>query len=292
MQKSRKVLVTGALGQLGSEIRGLAAGNGDFVYTDCLGSDDIIPLDICDSEAVSACIAENSVGTIVNCAAYTNVERAEDEPELCRRINCEGVAVLAGAALEAGASLIQISTDFVFDGTKGSPYLEADNPSPLSVYGRTKAEAEDIIVSSGVLGVIIRTAWLYSPYGKNFVKTMLHLGSTLPSVNVVNDQVGSPTYAADLAEAVLKIIPLAGSKKGEIYNYSNEGACSWFDFASETMRLAGLPCEVIPVSSSEYPQKAVRPAYSYLDKSKIAAELELDVPRWQDSLRKCLERLI
>ena len=292
MQKSRKVLVTGALGQLGSEIRRLTEGNGDFVFTDCLGSDGIITLDICDADAVAACIAENSVGTIVNCAAYTNVERAEDEPEICRRINCEGVAVLADAALKAGASLIQISTDFVFDGTKGSPYLEDDSPAPLSVYGRTKAEAEDIITASGVHGVIIRTAWLYSPYGKNFVKTMLHLGSTLPSVNVVNDQVGSPTYAADLAEAVLKFIPLAVSKKGEIYNYSNEGACSWFDFACETMRQAGLTCAVNPVSSSEYPQKAVRPAYSYLDKSKIAAELELDVPRWQDSLQKCLERLI
>ena len=292
MQKRRKVLVTGALGQLGSEIRRLTAGNDDFVFTDYLASDGILPLDICDAEAVAACVAENSVGSIINCAAYTNVERAEDEPELCRRINCEGVAVLTGAALRAGASLIQVSTDFVFDGAKDTPYIEADTPSPLSVYGRTKAEAEDIMIASGVAGVIIRTAWLYSPYGRNFVKTMLHLGSTRERITVVNDQAGSPTYAADLADAILRILPLAADKKGEIYHYSNEGVCSWFDFAAEIMRQAGLSCEVLPVSSSEYPQKAVRPAYSYLDKGKIAAELGLDVPQWQDSLRKCLERLI
>lgn len=292
MQKKRKVLVTGALGQLGSEIRRLADGNGDFLYTDCLGSDDILALDICDAEAVSACVAENNIGTIVNCAAYTNVEKAEDEPELCRRINCGGVAVLADAALRNRASLIQISTDFVFDGAKSAPYLETDTPSPLSVYGRTKAEAEAIFVASGVKGVIIRTAWLYSPYGKNFVKTMLNLGSSRSTITVVNDQTGSPTYAADLAEVVLKFLPIAGRKKGEIYNYSNEGACSWYDFASEIMRKAGLPCEVIPVSSSEYPQKAVRPSYSYLDKTKIAADLKIGVPQWQESLQKCLERLI
>ena len=292
MQKSRKVLVTGSCGQLGSEIRRLTEGNADFVFTDCLGSEGILPLDICDADAVAACVKENSVGTIINCAAYTNVEKAEDEPALCRHINCEGVSVLAAVALDADAALIQISTDFVFDGSKDSPYLETDTPSPLSVYGSSKAEAEDIIVSSGVRGAIIRTAWLYSPYGKNFLKTMLHLGSTLPHINVVNDQVGSPTYAADLANAVLKIVPIAAERKGELYNYSNAGACSWYDFACEIMRQAGLRCEVHPVSSSEYPQKAVRPAYSYLDKSKIAAELELDVPQWQDSLRKCLERLI
>lgn len=292
MQKQRKVLVTGALGQLGSEIRRITAGNDNFVFTDYLASEDILPLDICDAEAVAACVARNDVGSIINCAAYTNVERAEDEPELCRRINCEGVAVLTGAALRAGASLIQVSTDFVFDGAKDTPYVETDTPSPLSVYGRTKAEAEDIMIASGVAGVIIRTAWLYSPYGRNFVKTMLHLGSTRERITVVNDQAGSPTYAADLADAILRILPLAAEKKGEIYHYSNEGVCSWFDFAAEIMRQAALPCEVLPVSSIEYPQKAVRPTYSYLEKGKIAAELGLDVPQWQDSLRKCLERLI
>ncbi len=292
MQKTRKVLVTGSLGQLGSEIRRFTEGNEDFVFTDCIGADGILPLDICDAEAVSTCITENAVSTIINCAAYTNVEKAEDEPEICRRINCEGVAVLAEAAVRTGASLIQISTDFVFNGAKGRPYIETDTPSPLSVYGSTKAEAESIIIASGVKGVIIRTAWLYSPYGKNFVKTMLHLGSTLPSINVVNDQTGSPTYAADLADAILRIIPIAGVKKGDIYHYSNAGECSWYDFAREIMRQAGLSCEVNPVSSSEYPQKAIRPSYSYLDKTKITAELEIGVPQWQDSLQKCLKRLI
>ena len=292
MQKQRKVLVTGACGQLGSEIRRMTAGSDCFIFTDYLPADGILPLDICDPEAVAACIADNSVGTIINCAAWTNVEKAEDEPELCRRINCDGVAILADAALQADASLIQISTDFVFDGSKGSPYLETDAPAPLSVYGRSKAESEFIFRTSGVSGIIIRTAWLYSPYGKNFLKTMLYLGSTRPAINVVNDQAGSPTYSEDLAAVILKLLPLAGEKKGEIYNYSNEGVCTWYEFSCEIMRQAGLPCKVNPVPSSEYPQKAVRPSYSYLDKSKIAAELGLDVPQWQVSLQKCLERLI
>ncbi|MBR4772604.1 MAG: dTDP-4-dehydrorhamnose reductase [Bacteroidales bacterium] len=292
MQKQRKVLVTGACGQLGSEIRRMTAGSDCFIFTDYLPADGILPLDICDPEAVAACIADNSVGTIINCAAWTNVEKAEDEPELCRRINCDGVAILADAALQADASLIQISTDFVFDGSKGSPYLETDAPAPLSVYGRSKAESEFIFRTSGVSGIIIRTAWLYSPYGKNFLKTMLYLGSTRPAINVVNDQAGSPTYSEDLAAVILKLLPLASEKKGEIYNYSNEGVCTWYEFSCEIMRQAGLPCKVNPVTSSEYPQKAVRPSYSYLDKSKIAAELGLDVPQWQVSLQKCLERLI
>ena len=292
MQKQRKVLVTGACGQLGSEIRRMTAGSDCFIFTDYLPADGILPLDICDPEAVAACIADYSVGTIINCAAWTNVEKAEDEPELCRRINCDGVAILADAALQADASLIQISTDFVFDGSKGSPYLETDAPAPLSVYGRSKAESEFIFRTSGVSGIIIRTAWLYSPYGKNFLKTMLYLGSTRPAINVVNDQAGSPTYSEDLAAVILKLLPLAGEKKGEIYNYSNEGVCTWYEFSCEIMRQAGLPCKVNPVTSSEYPQKAVRPSYSYLDKSKIAAELGLDVPQWQVSLQKCLERLI
>ena len=292
MQKQRKVLVTGACGQLGSEIRRMTAGSDCFIFTDYLPADGILPLDICDPEAVAACIADNSVGTIINCAAWTNVEKAEDKPELCRRINCDGVAILADAALQADASLIQISTDFVFDGSKGSPYLETDAPAPLSVYGRSKAESEFIFRTSGVSGIIIRTAWLYSPYGKNFLKTMLYLGSTRPAINVVNDQAGSPTYSEDLAAVILKLLPLAGEKKGEIYNYSNEGVCTWYEFSCEIMRQAGLPCKVNPVTSSEYPQKAVRPSYSYLDKSKIAAELGLDVPQWQVSLQKCLERLI
>ena len=292
MQKKRKVLVTGACGQLGSEIRRMTAGSDGYIFTDYLPADGILPLDICDPEAVAACIDENSVGTIINCAAYTNVEKAEDEPEFCRRINCDGVAILADAALQADAAMIHISTDFVFDGSKGSPYLETDTPAPLSVYGRTKAESEYIFRSSGVSGIIIRTAWLYSPYGRNFLKTMLYLGSSRETITVVNDQTGSPTYSEDLADAVLRLVPLAGGKKGEIFNYSNEGVCTWYDFSCEIMRLAGLPCKVIPVTSREYPQKAVRPAYSYLDKSKIAAELGLDVPQWQDSLQKCLGRII
>ena len=292
MQKKRKVLVTGACGQLGSELRRMTAASDGFIFTDYLAADGILPLDICDPDSVAECISANSVGSIINCAAYTNVEKAEDEPEVCRRINCDGVAVLADTARQAGASLIHISTDFVFDGAKAAPYLETDTPAPLSVYGRTKAESEYIIRTSGVAGIIIRTAWLYSPYGKNFLKTMLYLGSTRDAINVVNDQAGSPTYSEDLADVILKLLPLAGRKKAEIYNYSNEGVCTWYDFSCEIMRQAGLSCQVNPVDSSEYPQKAVRPAYSYLDKSKIAAELGLDVPHWQVSLQKCLERLI
>lgn len=292
MQKTRKVLVTGACGQLGSEIRRLTASKKGFVFTDYAAADDILPLDICDAEAVAACIRDHNISAIINCAAYTNVEKAEEEPELCFRINRDGVAVLASAAVMAGASLIQISTDFVFDGSKGSPYIETDSPAPLSVYGRSKAEAEAVMAASGVAGIIIRTAWLYSPYGRNFLKTMLQLGSTRETITVVNDQAGSPTYSEDLAKAILKLVPFADSKKCEIYNYSNEGVCTWYDFSCEIMRQAALGCKVIPVASSCYPQKAVRPCYSYLDKDKIAAEFGLDVPQWQDSLRKCLERLI
>ena len=292
MEKVRKVLVTGAGGQLGHELRRMTAGQELFVFTDYIPSDGVLQLDICDAEAVSGCVGRNDIGTIINCAAYTDVERAEDEPDRCRRINCEGVAVLAEAASGAGAALIQISTDYVFDGSKHTPYTETDVPAPLSVYGGSKAESEKIVTESGAAGIIIRTAWLYSPYGRNFLKTMLALGATRESINVVNDQTGSPTSAADLAGVILSLLPLAPARKGEIYNYSNEGACSWYDFSCEIMRQAGLACKVFPVSSSEYPQKAVRPAYSYLDKKKIATELSMDIPRWQDSLSRCLTRII
>lgn len=292
MEKSRKVLVTGACGQLGSELRRLTAGSSDFIFSDYAGSGEIMTLDICDQAAISRCIRDYSVGTVINCAAYTNVEKAEEDFHACYKINCEGIKSLAAAALAGSASLIHISTDYIFDGSKEAPYLETDVPSPLSVYGRSKAISESIIIGSGVTGIIIRTAWLYSPYGKNFVKTMLQLGSTRSSINVVNDQLGSPTYSEDLAEAILHLLPSAGLKKAEIYNYSNKGVCSWYDFACEIMAQARLGCKVNPVSSSEYPQKAVRPAYSYLDKTKIARELPTDIPQWHYSLKKCLERLI
>lgn len=292
MQKMRNILVTGSCGQLGSEIRRLSENNeNNYIFTDYLAADGIESLDICHQTAVEQIVKQRNVGTIINCAAYTDVEGAEDNPDACYKINCEGVRCLAKAALETDASLIQISTDFVFDGSKKSPYCEQDSPNPLSIYGKSKLASEQAMMEVGCKGVIIRTSWLYSPYGKNFVKTMLSLGASRKAISVVNDQIGSPTYAADLAEAIIKMLPISGLKQCEIYHFSNEGSCSWNDFASEIMHQAELKCIVNPVSSADYHQKAVRPSYSYMDKTKIATELNLKLKLWQESLAECLQRM-
>ncbi|NLD21315.1 MAG: dTDP-4-dehydrorhamnose reductase [Bacteroidales bacterium] len=288
----RNILVTGSCGQLGSEIRRLSENNeNNYIFTDYLAADGIESLDICHQTAVEQIVKQRNVGTIINCAAYTDVEGAEDNPDACYKINCEGVRCLAKAALETDASLIQISTDFVFDGSKKSPYCEQDSPNPLSIYGKSKLASEQAMMEVGCKGVIIRTSWLYSPYGKNFVKTMLSLGASRKAISVVNDQIGSPTYAADLAEAIIKMLPISGLKQCEIYHFSNEGSCSWNDFASEIMHQAELTCIVNPVSSADYRQKAVRPSYSYMDKTKIATEFNVKLKRWQESLAECLQRM-
>lgn len=277
------IWITGAGGQLGTELQRKLARRKNIFATDA-------ELNICDAVAVKDFIAQNHIGTIINCAAYTNVEAAEDNPALCRKVNAEGPANLALAAKEADAALIQISTDYVFDGRQRAPYRETDFPAPLSIYGKSKLEAEEAIRSIGCRGVIIRTAWLYSPYGKNFMKTMVALGSSRESVSVVADQIGSPTAADSLADAILIIIRNIGDRRGEIYNFSGDGPCSWSDFAAAIMHCAGLKCHVRDITSDEYPQKAARPAYSYLSKALIKQEFGIEAEPWQSALERNMRR--
>lgn len=286
------VLVTGAGGQLGNELRLLTKGRSHFVFADLTASEGTEALDICDAAAVEAFCVSHKVGTIINCAAYTDVNRAESDVERCAAINAGGVRNLAAAAKKTDAVLIHISTDYVFDGRrKRGAYREDCTCHPESVYGRTKRQGELAFRRIGARGIIIRTAWLYSPFGKNFVKTMLQLGTTRPEIGVVADQTGSPTYARDLAKAILKALPKAGDYRGEIFHYTDEGYCSWFEFAAAIMAYAGLDCNVKPLTTEEYPTPAKRPACSILDKSKIRDTFGVGTPWWSVSLKDCLRRL-
>lgn len=286
------VLVTGAFGQLGTELRLLTAGRPDFIFTDIREDGPVRVLDICNAAAVERFVAENHVTAIINCAAYTDVNRAESDEALCRAINAAGPANLARSAKRHDATLIHISTEYVFDGKRRSGgYLESDRRHPLSAYGRSKREGEDRVRRSGCRGVIVRTSWLYSPFGKNFMKTMLRLGAEKPEVSVVHDQVGSPTYARDLAEALLTILPRIGSRRGEIYHFTNDGICSWAGFAGAIMEEAGLPCRVRPITTAEYPSPAVRPACSVMSKDKICRDFGIRLIPWRDALKDCLRRL-
>lgn len=283
------VLVTGANGQLGSHIRLLASNSPHtFIFTD------IDTLDITNAEAVQRTVASHNVECIINCAAYTNVDRAEDDEPAAHLINATAPRILAEAIKARGGWLIHVSTDYVFGGTiSNTPCNELQPVNPTGAYGRTKLAGEQAVVGSGCNYLIIRTAWLYSEYGKNFVKTMLALTSQKDSLNVVYDQVGTPTYAADLAKAIFHIIDnqLYHNQQG-IYNYSDEGVCSWFDFAMAIARIAGnTNCAIYPCRSSEFPSKVVRPSYSVLDKSKIKHTFGLDIPYWLDSLGKCLANI-
>lgn len=287
------ILVTGGSGQLGCSIREVASGSEHkFIYTDLKAGDDIVSLDITDSDAVAGFVADNSVEVIVNCAGYTDVERAESEEAVAMRVNAEAVSVLAEAAKSAGATLIHISTDYVFDGCSSVPYGETVAPAPLSAYGRSKAEGERAVLASGCRHFIIRTSWLYSPYGKNFVKTILAKSAELPVLKVVSDQIGTPTYAGDLAEFILTLLEPDNIEKTGIYNYTNEGVCSWFDLAYEVCEISGNLCEVIPCRTDEYPVKAVRPHYSVLDKTKVKETFGIGMPHWKDSLRYCIDKLL
>ena len=288
-----KILVTGANGQLGSELQELTKGNKSFIFTDIIERGNIKSLDICNADEVESFIASNNITTIVNCAAYTNVNGAESNIELCDKINVTGPVNLAHSAKRHDAALIQISTDYVFSGVrKRGSYKEDDHCSPQSVYGRGKRRCEIAIRRIGCRGVIIRTAWLYSSYGNNFVKTMLALGASKPEIGVVADQFGTPTYAKDLAKAILKIIPQIGDMRGEIFHFTDEGQCSWFDFAAAIMTYAGLNCKVKPLTTAEYPTPAVRPAYSVLSKTKIRDTFGVDTPWWSSSLKECLKILL
>lgn len=286
-----KILVTGAFGQLGTELRGLTAGDNRFIFTDIRSDEEVQRLDILDARAVEAFVAENGITAIVNCAAYTNVNLAESQTDLCNAINADGPGVLARVALRHNAALIHISTEYVFDGRKKSAYREIDRRHPLSAYGRSKRDGEDAVHHSGCRSLIIRTSWLYSPFGNNFVKTMLRLGAEKPEIGVVCDQVGSPTYARDLAEAILAMLPRIGQRRGEIYHFTNDGTCSWAEFAATIMREAGLPCHVKPITTAEYPSPAVRPANSVMSKEKIVRDFGLALKPWESSLKDCLRRL-
>lgn len=272
------ILITGSLGQLGRELSALLP---HAVLTD---KDE---LDITNESAVLSFVAQNNIDTIVNCAAYTAVDKAEDDMAAARAINEIGPENLA----KTGCKIIHISTDYVFDGLGHRPYVPQDTPAPVSVYGKTKRAGEEAVLTFAKEAVIIRTAWLYSPYGNNFVKTMRRLGAERETLNVVCDQIGTPTYAADLAEAVTKILPQVTEKTTGIYHFTNEGVCSWYDFAREIMEISHLKCCVQPILSAAYPTKAKRPFYSVLDKTAIKETFHIEIPHWKNSLEKCIKKL-
>ena len=281
------ILITGANGQLGNEMRVLSAGHPAHTYF----FTDVEELDICNAEGVKTFVKDNHIDIIVNCAAYTAVDKAEDNAELCDKLNHMAPGYLAEAAEAYGAGLIQISTDYVFDGTAHIPYTEDAPTCPNSIYGRTKLAGEQEVMSRCTRAMIIRTAWLYSTFGNNFVKTMLRLGRERESLGVVFDQIGTPTYAADLAQAIFAAIE-QGIRPG-IYHFSNEGVCSWYDFTLAIHRLADITtCKVSPLHTDEYPAKAPRPHYSVLDKTKLKQTYGIEIPHWEESLARCVKQLM
>lgn len=288
----KNILVTGSNGQLGNEIRRISANhenNFRFFFTD------VAELDITDLKAVDSFIKENNIKYIINCAAYTAVDKAEDDVDLCYKINRDAVANLGLAATNNNAKVIHISTDYVYDGTANKPYVETDTVNPQSVYGKSKQEGEAELLKSCADSIIIRTAWLYSIFGNNFVKTMIKLGKEHETLNVVADQRGTPTYGTDLAKTIVKILDFSeanGFKPG-IYHYSNEGATTWYDFTLAIHKEAGInTCKVNPITTEQYPVKATRPKYSVLDKTKIKSTFNLTIPKWEESLNNCIKELL
>ena len=328
-----RILVTGGCGQLGMCLRKMAdqvghdasvmpgSDRASWVFTDVVDAPDTLHLDITSLEAIKAMVSEHQIDTIINCAAYTNVDAAEDNEPLAELLNAKAVENLALAMKEVGGLLVHISTDYVFGGEPyNTPCRENMTGTPTGAYGRTKLHGEQAILRTGVRHVIIRTSWLYSEYGKNFVKTMLNLTATRPSLKVVFDQVGTPTYAGDLAEAIFRILEMAdqvghdatvmpgsdatvmpgsdatvmpgSDRASQIYHFSNEGVCSWYDFAKAIAEYGGhTACDIQPCHSDEFPSKVNRPSYSVLDKSKIKATFGLSIPYWTDSLKKCVRNL-
>lgn len=288
----KNVLVTGSYGQLGNEIKRAAAdheNNLHFLFTDADS------LDITDIDAIDAYVRENKIKYIVNCAAYTAVDKAEDDVELCYKINSDAVTNIAAVAVNNNVKVIHISTDYVFDGTSTTPYKESDPVNPQSVYGKSKQEGETELMRTCPQSIIIRTAWLYSIFGNNFVKTMIRLGKERDSLNVVADQTGTPTNAADLAKAIIRILDNSEVEqfKAGIYHYSNEGVTTWYDFTIAIHKSAGIEnCKVYPITTDQYPTKASRPKFSVLDKSKIRTTFNLSIPKWEESLRTCVRELL
>lgn len=283
------ILVTGANGQLGNCIRNASKDSSDnYIFTD------VAELDITNAEAVARMVKDNDINIIINCAAYTNVDKAEDDAEFAELLNAGAVRNLAEAIKANDGTLIHVSTDYVFGGNAGNTPRGEDEPAnPTGVYGLTKLHGEQAIAATGCKALIFRTAWLYSEYGKNFVKTMLTLTSTKPELKVVFDQAGTPTYAQDLADAIVSIINRGEYAGNEgIYHYSNEGVCSWFDFTKMIADIAGNGlCDIQPCHSSEFPSKVIRPSYSVLDKTKFKETFSLKVPYWTDSLKTCINNL-
>ena len=280
------ILVTGANGQLGNEMQVLARENLQHTYF----FTDVQELDICDEQAVYAYVSEHKIDIIVNCAAYTAVDKAEDNVELCDKLNNIAPGYLARAAQANGAAMIQVSTDYVFDGTAHIPYTEEEPTCPASVYGSNKLAGEQNVMDHCEKAMVIRTAWLYSIYGNNFVKTMIRLGQERDSLGVIFDQIGTPTYANDLAQAIFAAIN-KGVVRG-IYHFSDEGVCSWYDFTIAIHRLAGIAsCKVKPLHTADYPAKAPRPHYSVLDKTKIKDTFGIEIPHWEESLKRCINQL-
>lgn len=270
-------LVTGAKGQLGTELSKLLP-NAIFA--------DVDMLDITDGVAVQNFVTKYNIDVIINCAAYTAVDKAEDDIALATKINVDGPLNLA----KTGARIVHISTDYVFDGTSHQPYKPDDKTNPISVYGKTKRAGEIAVLENARVAAVIRTAWLYSAHGNNFVKTMRRLGAEKESINVVADQIGTPTFAGDLASAIVKIVPQLTSENSGIYHFTNEGVCSWYDFATEIMAQSGLKCIVNPIKSSQYPTRAARPFYSVLDKDKIKQVFGIKIEHWKKGLEKCLKQ--
>jgi dTDP-4-dehydrorhamnose reductase len=286
-----KVLITGSNGQLGSEIRELAS---DYENLECIFKD-LPELDICDTDALNTFIIDQHINVVINCAAYTAVDKAEEDPEIAEQVNTKAVLNLVNALEKVDGKLIHISTDYVFDGNHSQPYKESDPVSPVGVYGETKRAGELAVLNSSIDAIVIRTSWLYSGYGNNFLKSMLRLGNEKKSIQVVFDQKGTPTFANNLAKTCLDILSDASStkisKKGSLYHYSNEGVTSWYDFASAIMEISNIDCKVIPIETKDYPTQARRPLYSVLDKSKIKSDFKVTIPHWRDSLTNCIKKI-
>ncbi|MDR0836404.1 MAG: dTDP-4-dehydrorhamnose reductase [Tannerella sp.] len=282
----KSILITGCYGQLGQALKNICSDNEEIKYF----FTDVDSLDITSKEDVGKFVKSNKVSCIVNCAAYTAVDKAEDDRELCYKINRDAVRYIGEVAASCQAKVIHVSTDYVFDGKGTRPYREDDATLPASVYGHSKLDGENALLAACPESVIIRTAWLYSETGNNFVKTMLRLGKERDTVGVVNDQKGTPTYAGDLASAIKTIIESERFVPG-IYHYTNEGICTWYDFTKKIFELSGLQCFVKPLRTEEYPTKATRPAYSVLDKTKIRETYKINIPEWEESLFKCLNRI-
>jgi len=284
-----KILVTGANGQLGSEINELSVSfpNLEFIFSD------LPELDICNREMLAQFISDHQIKGIINCAAYTAVDKAEENFNTAELVNAVAVGNLVAIAEAQNLKLIHISTDYVFDGTAHFPYAEDFEVSPIGVYGKTKRKGEEFVINSSSESIVIRTSWLYSSFGNNFVKTMLRLGKERDELGVIFDQVGTPTYARDLARACLETFSKEEKidQKGKVYHFSNEGVASWYDFAKAIMEIGQVDCNVKPIETKDYPTPAQRPHYSVMNKSKLKVDFEIEIPYWRDSLKECIGKL-